>query len=168
MNASLAPTRYIPCATETHTEKFNENNQRPSEADQQEYAMDILEQDIPLGICLHCGGSFEAKRRTKRYCTDKCRQYGNRTTQNAKESPTKQREQLEYYDRVNYALELYMASPLELSNDWLQCYIDNPTTKKIACNPVLLRDEHINIAKICHNYVMETYGVSIKDYYYHG
>ena len=122
--------------------------------------------DVLQETCLHCGGSFEAKRSTKKYCSDNCRQYSNRTTQNATESPAKAREQLEYYDRVNYAFELYMASPLEESDAWLQSYIDNPTTKKIVCNPALLRDENINIAKVCHSYVMETYGVSIKDYYH--
>jgi len=129
---------------------------------------DVLEHDALWAneTCLHCGGSFEAKRSTKKYCSDKCRQYSNRTTQNATESPSKAREQLEYYDRVNYAFELYMASPLELSDAWLQSYIDNPTTKKIVCNPALLRDENINIAKVCHSYVMETYGVRIKDYYH--
>ena len=127
--------------------------------------MDVLEHDTQ-GICLHCGGSLEAKRSTKKYCSTRCRQCHTRPTQNADESTTKAREQLEYYDRVNYAFELYMDSPLDLRDAWLQSYIDNPTTKKIVCNPALLRDENINIAKVCHSYVMETYGVSIKDYYH--
>ena len=122
--------------------------------------------DVLEDTCLHCGGSFKAKRSTKKYCSTRCRQHHTRNTRNATESPSKAREQLEYYDRVNYAFELYMNSPLELSDAWLQSYIDNPTTKKIVCNPVLLKDENTNIAKVCHNYVMETYGVSIKDYYH--
>ena len=115
--------------------------------------------------CLQCQSLFEAKRSTKKYCSDKCRQYFNRTTQNARDSTAKAREQIEYYDRVNYAMELYLKCPPKNRDAWLQSYIDNPTTKKIICNPDLLKDSNDNIAKVCHRYVMRTYGVSIKSYY---
>lgn len=115
--------------------------------------------------CPQCQSPFEGKRSTKKYCSDKCRQYFNRTTQNAKASKAKEREQIEYYDRVNYAMELYLNCPPQDRDDWIQSYIDNPTTKKIICNPDLLKGSNDNIAKVCHRYVMRTYGVSIKSYY---
>ena len=125
---------------------------------------DVL--DKSAETCLHCGGSFEAKRITKKYCSTRCRQHHTRNTRNATECPSKAREQMEYYDRVNYALELYNNLPPPERDAWLQSYIDNPTTKKIVCNPVLLRSlDGENIAKICHDYVKRTYGVNIKDYY---
>ena len=71
-----------------------------------------------------------------------------------------------YYNRVNYSCELYLDNRTqELREDWIQDYIDNPTTKKIVCNPALLNAKTINLAKIAHRYVMSAYGVSIKDYY---
>ena len=130
---------------------------------------DVLEHDALWAneTCLHCGGSFEAKRSTKKYCSTRCRQHHTRNTRNATESPSKAREQLEYYDRVKYSLELYYKCVPADRGAWVQSYIDNPTTKKIVCNPDLLRAVgEENIAKVCHSYVMETYGVSIKDYYH--
>lgn len=115
--------------------------------------------------CVQCGGSYKPQRSTRKYCSDKCRQYYNRTMQNASSSLAKRREQKEYYSRVNFALELYWECTPQDRAAWLQAYIDNPTTKKIVCNPDLLRASDNNIAKVCHHYVMETYGVSIKDYY---
>ena len=115
--------------------------------------------------CLQCQNPFEAKRNTKKYCSDKCRQYFNRTTQNANDSKAKAREQMEYYDRVNYAFELHQKCLPQDRDAWLQSYIDNPTTKKIIYNPYLLKDDKDNIAKVCHRYVMRKYGVSIRSYY---
>ena len=37
---------------------------------------------------------------------------------------------MEYFDRVNFALELYFKTPPEQRDEWIQNYIDNPTTKK--------------------------------------
>lgn len=116
-------------------------------------------------LCRHCGSPFEARRNTKTYCSDKCRQYYNRDVQNADCSKAKSREQEEYYDRVRYALELFEQCPPEERDAWIQSYIDNPTTKRIVCNPDLLKHPSENIAKVCHRYVMSTYGVSIKSYY---
>ena len=72
---------------------------------------------------------------------------------------------MEYFDRANYALELYRECGSSSREQWLQGYIDNPTTKKIVCNPNLLREDGINIAKIAHHYKTEKYGVSIRDYF---
>ena len=62
------------------------------------------------------------------------------------------------------ALELYRECASNYREKWPQDYIDNPTIKKIACNPSLLRGDGINIAKIAHRFTMSKYGVSIKDY----
>lgn len=117
-------------------------------------------------LCKHCDKTITSKRSTKVFCSDNCRKRSSRPIQNAQSSPTKAREQREYYDRVNYSYELYLDnSTRELRDYWIQGYIDNPTTKKVVCNPALLNAKTINIAKIAHRYTMETYGVSIKDYY---
>ena len=115
--------------------------------------------------CRQCDRPLEAQRSTKKFCGDRCRQSYNRVRQNAASSQAKSREQTEYYDRVNYAFELYNKCPQQVRDAWLQDYIDNPTTKKIVCNPDLLRAERDNIAKVCHHYVVRKYGVSIKGYY---
>ena len=113
--------------------------------------------------CVYCEAEYTARRSTKKFCSDKCRVYHNRGLQNAENSPTIRRQNTEYFDRVNFALELYYKSSDK--DEWLQAYIDNPTTKKIVCNPNLLRDKRTNIAKIAHQYTRMKYGVSIRDYY---
>ena len=118
-----------------------------------------------IGNCLYCGNEYHAHRKTKKYCSDKCRVYDNRVPQNSKSSPTKRRENMEYFDRADYALELYRECGSNYREEWLQDYIDHPTTKKILCNPKLLRADGLNIAKIAHRFTMQKYGVSIKDYY---
>ena len=72
---------------------------------------------------------------------------------------------MEYWDRVNFAMELYLKCKPQDQDAWLQRYIDNPTTKRIVCNPTLLKSSSNNIAEVCHYYVRRQYGVSIKDYY---
>lgn len=88
--------------------------------------------------CKHCDSPYTTRRSTKLFCSDKCRVYHNRSTQNSQHSPTKRRENMEYFDRANYALELYRECGSNYREQWLQDYIDNPTTKKIVCNPSLL------------------------------
>ena len=117
-----------------------------------------------IGECEYCGGDYQAERRSKRFCSEKCRVYANRVPQNSQNSPTKRRENMEYFDRAEYALELYRDCGDNHREQWLQDYIDHPTTKKILCNPHLLRDEGVNIAKIAHRFTMSKYGVSIRDY----
>ena len=117
-------------------------------------------------LCKHCETKITFKRSTKVFCSDNCRKNNSRPIQNAQSSSAKAREQMEYFDRVNYSYELYLDNRTpEQRDEWVQAYIDNPTTKKIVCNPALLNAKTINIAKIAHRYVMKTYGVSIKDYY---
>ena len=124
-----------------------------------------IETQSSLNLCLHCNSEFKRIRSTKKYCCDSCRVSYNRCVQNASHSSTKRRDNIEYFDRVNFALELYFKTPPEQRDEWIQNYIDNPTTKKITCNPSLLKDHNDNIAKICHHYVKRTYGINIKDYY---
>ena len=117
-------------------------------------------------LCKHCDNKITSKRSTKVFCSDNCRKDSSRPIQNAQSSPTKAREQMEYFDRVNYSYELYLNNRTQEQRDeWIQDYIDNPTTKKIVCNPALLNAKSINIAKIAHRFVVGAYGVSIKDYY---
>jgi hypothetical protein len=44
-----------------------------------------------LGTCLHCKSTFP-QRSNKKYCSPKCRQYGNRVKQNSTNSPTTARD----------------------------------------------------------------------------
>jgi hypothetical protein len=140
-------------------------------ANQSNFTADDLEVEpadnaTPPKLCKNCNNQLRPKRSTKLFCSDNCRKNNSRPIQNAQSSPTKAREQMEYYDRVNYSYELYLYNRTQEERDeWIQAYIDNPTTKKIVCNPALLNAKTINIAKIAHRYVMGTYGVSIKDYY---
>ena len=117
-------------------------------------------------LCKHCDKKISSKPSTKIFCSDNCRKDSSRGLQNAQSSPTKAREQMEYYNRVNYSYELYLDNTTQEQRDeWIQAYIDNPTTKKIVCNPALLNAKTTNIAKIAHRYVVGAYGVSIKEYY---
>ena len=140
-------------------------------ANQSNFTADDLEVEpadnaTPPKLCKNCNNQLKPKRSTKLFCSDNCRKNNSRPIQNAQSSPTKAREQMEYYDRVNYSYELYLYNRTQEQRDeWIQAYIDNPTTKRIVCNPALLNAKTINIAKIAHRYVMKTYGVSIKDYY---
>ena len=115
-------------------------------------------------FCKHCNALMVSVRLSKVYCNATCRQAGNRTKKTGFNS-AEYRRKLEYWDRVNYSLELYYKCKTNDRDQWLQSYIDNPTTKWIVCNPELLRSSKANIAKLCHHYVMRTYGVSMKAYY---
>lgn len=117
-------------------------------------------------LCKSCGETFTAKRSTKIFCSHKCREYNPRQKTKAEDfSPTAHRTNMEYWNRVNYAMELYLECKPKDRGDWIQNYIDNPTTKRIVCNPELLNSISNNIAKVCHHYVRGMFGVSIKDYY---
>ena len=117
-------------------------------------------------LCKSCGETFTAKRSTKVFCSPKCQEFNARQKTKAQAfSPTARRTNMEYWNRVNYAMELYLNCKPSDRNDWIQNYIDNPTTKRIVCNPTLLKSNSNNIAKVCHHYVSRMFGVSIKDYY---
>jgi|TARA_R110000744_G_scaffold125621_2_gene231278 hypothetical protein len=47
---------------------------------------------------------------------------------------------------------------------WLQDYIDNPTSKRILCNPQLLLSDSNNLAKIANRFTKTVYRVSINTY----
>ena len=101
-------------------------------------------------FCKSCGQPFEAKRSTKVFCSHKFKDYNARQkTKEANFSPTAHRTNMEYWDRVNFAMELYLKCKTQDQDTWLQRYIDNPTTKRIVCNPTLLRSSSNNIAKVC-------------------
>ena len=117
-------------------------------------------------LCKSCGETFTAKRSTKVFCSPKCREFNARQKTKAQAfSPIARRTNMEYWNRINYAMELYLNCKPSDRDDWIQNYIDNPTTKRIVCNPTLLKSNSNNIAKVCHHYVSRMFGVSIKDYY---
>jgi hypothetical protein len=69
------------------------------------------------------------------------------------------------------AYEMWRNTKPEDRFAWLQEYIDNPTTKKIVCNPVLLKAKvsgyphGTSIAKIANRFTKSHFGLSIRDYY---
>ena len=87
--------------------------------------------------CKHCDSPYTARRSTKLFCSDKCRVYHNRATQNSQDSPTKRRKWAESFES-NFPLELF---------------------RKFGNN---YREDCINIAKIARHYTTEKYGVSIR------
>ena len=116
--------------------------------------------------CLYCGSPiWEERRGRRKYCGDTCRVYFNRDKQNSVESLSKRRQNEEHYDRAIVALEMYTNTPLEKREEWLQSYIDNPTTKNILTNPILLESSKKTITQIADDYTQRTYGVKIYDYY---
>ena len=130
----------------------------------QAFSVSVSNTRDDLKLCKHCNEPMLVVRATKIYCNATCRQAGNRA-ENTDFSPEESRRKLEYWDRVNYALELYDNCKPEDRDEFIQNYIDNPTTKWILCNPELLQSSNNNIAKVSHHYVMRTYGVSMKAYY---
>ena len=56
-------------------------------------------------LCKHCDKKITSKRSTKIFCSDNCRKDSSRGLHNPQSSPTKAREQMEYYNRVNYSYE---------------------------------------------------------------
>ena len=121
-------------------------------------------------VCPACGSGFPT-RGNKIYCSKKCSRNAARTTQNRTSSLSKAREEELYWSRVSMAYEMWRNTKPEDRFAWLQGYIDNPTTKKIVCNPALLNAKGsgyphgTNIAKIAHNFTKSHYDLSIRDYY---
>lgn len=112
----------------------------------------------------NCNNEFTPKRSTKKFCSENCRKRNNEPKQNAQESPTKAREAMEYWDRVNLGLEnLYKTKPIQRAT-YIQDYINNPTTAKITCNPTLLRSPKNNIAKVANRFTRQVYGMGIQKY----
>ena len=116
--------------------------------------------------CLYCGSPiWEERKGRRKYCNSSCRSYFNRNTQNSIDSITKRRANEEYFDRVRVAFEMYKEVQIDKRDEWLQGYIDNPTTKHILTNSALLKSNEMNIVKVADNYVQATYGVRIYDYF---
>jgi len=112
----------------------------------------------------NCNNEFTPTRSTKKFCSENCRKYNGRPKQNAQESPTKAREAMEYWDRVNLGLEnLYKTKPIQRAT-YIHDYINNPTTAKITCNPTLLRSPKNNIAKVANRFTRQVYGMGIQKY----
>ena len=66
-----------------------------------------------LATCLHCHSEMNY-RPNKKYCSDKCRQNGNRNKQNSHSSRTKARENYELFDTARLmADKLYDLPPFE-------------------------------------------------------
>jgi hypothetical protein len=57
-----------------------------------------------------------------------------------------------------------MQRPPAGRSDWLQNYIDNPTTSKILGNPELLKETDNNITKVANRFTQQVYRTSIKVY----
>jgi len=111
-----------------------------------------------------CRKPFSYLRITKKYCSSNCRKRNNEFCQNSEQSISKRRRNEEYFDRVRWAFhDLIRRPPMERSN-WLQHYIDNPTTSKILGNPKLLNDSDNNIAKIANRFTQQVYRTPIKIY----
>lgn len=71
-------------------------------------------------ICEHCGAAYEARRSTKRFCSDTCRVYANRPLQNAYNSPTKRRKDAEFFDAALRIGEALYALPLDQQLGYMQ------------------------------------------------
>jgi hypothetical protein len=115
-------------------------------------------------VVLGCGTIFQYSRSTAKYCSDNCRQSACRPRQNSFDSPTKRRTNLEYWDRALLGYDNLMKQMPISRAQWLQDYIDNPTSKCILCNPQLLMSDRNNLAKIANRFTKTVYGVSIKTY----
>jgi len=66
-----------------------------------------------LATCLHCHCEM-SYRANKKYCSDQCRQYGNRSKQNSQSSPAKARQNYELFDTARLMADrLYDLPPFE-------------------------------------------------------
>jgi hypothetical protein len=111
-----------------------------------------------------CRTIFQYSRSTAKYCSDNCRQSACRPRQNSFDSPTKRRTNLEYWDRASLGYDNLMKQIPISRAQWLQDYIDNPTSKRILCNPQLLLSDSNNLAKIANRFTKTVYRVSINTY----
>jgi len=131
---------------------------------------------LKVKVCIRegCDEEFTFQRSDKIYCSPNCRKRATERTQNRTESADKRRRDEEYWDRVNLAFENLLKQPPTSRAEWLQDYIDHPTTSKITGNPALLKATSFdsrglnrkvnNIAKIANRFTQQVYGVSIKIY----
>ena len=121
--------------------------------------------EVTMIECEWCGKRAVQMRATKRFCSQNCSNKSSRVRQNAATSPTKRREEEEYWDKVNYGFELFMQLDVADRDPWMQKYIDDPRNKKIVCNPKLLGHRHLNIAKLANSFTQSKYGKTILKYY---
>ena len=63
-----------------------------------------------LATCLHCHSKMPC-RANKKYCSDRCRQYGNRNKQNSQNSKGKARENYELFDTARLMADRFHDLP---------------------------------------------------------
>ena len=111
-----------------------------------------------------CSTIFQYLRSNAKYCSGMCRQIVCRPRQNSFDSPTKRRTNMEYWDRALLGYHNLMSQMPWARSQWLQDYIDTPTSQYILCNPQLLASDSNNLAKIANRFTQQVYRVSIKTY----
>ena len=115
-------------------------------------------------LCKHCDKTITSKRSTKIFCSDNCRKRSSKPIQNSLHSPTTRRENMERKDRIRWAIvNLTDKDPVDRSQ-WLQDYINNPTSARIVGNPYLLSSKDNNIAKVANRFTQQVYRCDIKTY----
>ena len=78
--------------------------------------MTPLESETAKRVCqnLTCTNTFSPRGNAKKYCSPKCRQYGNRAKQNSLHSPTKARTNYELFETARRMADtLYGLPPFE-------------------------------------------------------
>ena len=133
---------------------------------EQDYTLFELATEAPLRVCsrIGCLTTFNYVRNTKLYCSDNCRKRATETPQNSIENLDTRRRNLEYFDRVKWALINLIQQGEYDRSQWLQDYIDNPTSARIVGSPKLLTSHNNNIAKVANRFTQQVYRCSIKTY----
>ena len=104
---------------------------------------DVIESD-EIRQCPNCKAKVSG-RPNKIYCSSNCRKRGTETKRNSQFSPTKRRENLEFFDRaLRLAEELYKTPPanrLGFMKDLIHYARtgEDRGLRNILCNPMLLR-----------------------------
>tara|TARA_R110002126_G_scaffold151759_1_gene298796 strand:+ start:125 stop:652 length:528 start_codon:yes stop_codon:yes gene_type:complete len=125
-------------------------------------AVDELE--TPPKLCKNCNSEIISKHKAKIFCTGNCRKRHNKPIQNSLHSPTTRRENIERLDRIRWGIvNLTDHFPVD-RGQWLQDYIDNPTSARVVGNPHLLRSGGNNIAKVANRFTQQVYRYDIKTY----
>ena len=109
----------------------------------------VHQSSTTIKICEHCGTAYEARRSTKRFCSDTCRVYANRPLQNAYNSPTKRRKDAEFFDAALRIGEALYALPLDQQLGYMQDLIaqareGNSKLRQILTNRKLLKPNSVN------------------------
>ena len=142
---------------------------------------DVIESD-EIRQCPNCKAKVSG-RPNKIYCSSNCRKRGTETKRNSQLSPTKRRENLEFFDRaLRLAEELYKTPPpqrLEFMRDLIDYARtgEDRVLRNILCNPMLLRPNpytqrflfyrrsrvYCTISQAASNYCKRFWRANIKD-----